>query len=171
MLVSPQNIPSQSESRCSPPGSRVRQVLACSGLLLLASATSAIASPDLSDFELVFSDEFNGSQLDSSKWNTGYLWGPYLPINNEEQLYVHELGINAGSMVGNGGATPSPFEMTGSSLKIIATPVTNQNQLPARPAEGAAIWNDYPEYRYNGEIRMTRMIPSMTRQMSIISPA
>ena len=118
---------------------------------LLGTGSPAIASPDLSNFVEVFSDEFNDAELDSSKWNTGYLWGPYLPINNEEQLYVDQFGINSGSMLGNGGQTPSPFQMTGSSLKIIATPVTNINQLPPRPAEGAAIWDDYPEYRYNGD--------------------
>jgi len=119
--------------------------------LLLSLSTPAISGPDLGDFNLVFSDEFNGAQLDAAKWNTGYLWGPYLPINNEEQIYVDELGINSSAMLSNGGSTPSPFEMTGDSLKIKATPVTNQNQLPPRPAEGAAIWNDYPEYRYNGD--------------------
>ena len=80
------------------------------GLLLPGIAK---ATPDLSEFNLVFFDEFNGSTLDAQKWNTGYLWGPYLPINNEQQLYVDEFGINAGSMHYNGGNTPSPFEMTG----------------------------------------------------------
>ena len=119
--------------------------------LLLCMATSVIAAPDLSDFTQVFSDEFNGSELDASKWNTGLLWGPYLPINGEEQLYVDELGINQGDMLSNGGQTPSPFEFTGTSLKIKAIPVTNQNQIPARPPENAAIWDNFPEYRYNGD--------------------
>ena len=42
----------------------------------------------LKDYELVFADEFNGSSLDTSKWNTSFLWGTDLIINNEEQYYV-----------------------------------------------------------------------------------
>ena len=123
------------------------------GLCLIAAAlpTTASEAVDLSEFNLVFSDEFNGSNLDSSKWNTGYLWGPYLSINNEEQLYVDEFGINAGEMQGAGGNTPSPFEMTGTSLKIKAIPVDDATQIPARPAENDPIWNNFPEYRYNGD--------------------
>ena len=112
---------------------------------------TAMAAPDLDDFNLVFSDEFNGTELDASKWNTGFLWGPYLPINNEEQLYVDELGINADAMQSNGGSTPSPFEMTGNSLKIIATPVDSTAEIPPRPAENDPIWDQYPEYRFNGD--------------------
>jgi len=114
-------------------------------------STAALSTPDLEDFNLVFSDEFNGSALDASKWNTSFLWGPYLPINNEEQLYVDELGINANHLQSNGGQTPSPFEMTGKSLIIKAIPVTDTNQLPPRPAENDPVWNNYPEYRYNGD--------------------
>ncbi len=42
----------------------------------------------LDDYELVFSDEFNGTSLDTSKWNTAYLWGDDLVINSELQHYV-----------------------------------------------------------------------------------
>lgn len=42
----------------------------------------------LKDYELVFSDDFNGSTLDKSKWNTSFIWGTDLFINNEEQYYV-----------------------------------------------------------------------------------
>ena len=70
-------------------------------LLCVSSLVPAVAwsTPDLDDFNLVFSDEFNGSTLDASKWNTSFLWGPYLPINNEEQLYVDQLGINANCLL------------------------------------------------------------------------
>ena len=72
----------------------------------------------LDNYELVFSDEFNGSELDSSKWNTQYLWGPDLVINSEEQYYVDivnepEFGYN-------------PFEFDGESITInsIRTPTS-----------------------------------------------
>jgi len=76
-----------------------------------------VPDPDLLDgFELVFSDEFNNSVLDTTKWNTSYLWGDQLVINNEEQFYVDiakrpDFGFN-------------PFTFDGESLTInsIKTP-------------------------------------------------
>lgn len=46
---------------------------------------------DLQEYELVFSDEFNGDSLDFSKWRTSYLWGTDIIINSEEQFYVDTL--------------------------------------------------------------------------------
>lgn len=70
----------------------------------------------LDGYELVFSDEFNGSELDSSKWVTQYLWGDELVINSEEQHYVDiqnkpDFGYN-------------PFSFDGESITIssIETP-------------------------------------------------
>ena len=70
----------------------------------------------LQDYTLVFSDEFNGNTLDTSKWNTAYLWGTDLFINSEEQYYVDvnndpEFGFN-------------PFSFDGENLSInsIRTP-------------------------------------------------
>ena len=110
---------------------------------LVLSSGIAAATPDLSEYSIAFSDEFNGLTLDSDKWNTGYLWGPYLPINNEEQLYVDINGMHAG-------ATHNPFELTGDSLIIRATPTTGEIQPPVRPDETDSIWDGYPEYRFNG---------------------
>ena len=43
------------------------------------------------DYELVFSDEFNGEQLDLTKWNTNYYYGSRTnTFNNEEQYYVDD---------------------------------------------------------------------------------
>lgn len=70
----------------------------------------------LNNYELVFSDEFNGNSLDLSKWNTAYLWGDELIINNELQHYVDiendpDFGFN-------------PFTFDGEALTInsIRTP-------------------------------------------------
>ena len=70
----------------------------------------------LDGYELVFSDEFNGTELDSSKWVTQYLWGDELVINSEEQHYVDiqnkpDFGFN-------------PFSFDGESVTIssIRTP-------------------------------------------------
>ena len=43
---------------------------------------------DLTQYNLVFSDEFRSGSLDSSKWNTALTWGPDLVVYNQLQYYV-----------------------------------------------------------------------------------
>lgn len=67
----------------------------------------------LTEFSMVFNDEFNGTTLDSSKWNTRLPWGPETIINGENQYFVDsqsspEFGYN-------------PFQLTGESLSIEGT--------------------------------------------------
>ena len=105
----------------------------------------------LENYVLVFEDNFSGAELDPTKWDTGLLWGPYFSINDEEQMYVDTLGMHSGE-------SHSPFEFTGSTLKINATPVSASVPVPPRPdfflSDGSKnpIWkpNDYSEYRFNG---------------------
>ncbi len=48
-------------------------------------------APDINnEYHLVFEDNFNGSGLDYGIWNTEFLWGPGVVINNEQQYYVNE---------------------------------------------------------------------------------
>jgi len=91
-------------------------------LLGLLATRSVFAGPDLNQYDLVFGDEFDGTELDANKWVTGFLWGPYHRFNNEEQFYVDTLGMHRDF-------THSPFQFTGSSLKIVATPVSDQLQI------------------------------------------
>lgn len=72
----------------------------------------------LDEYELVFSDEFNGSQLDTTKWNTAFLWGPDVIINSEQQYYVD---INNEPNFGY-----NPFSFDGDNL-IITTIETPDN--------------------------------------------
>ena len=66
-----------------------------------------------SGYQLVFNDEFDSSNIDSSKWNTRYRWGPNWIINNEEQYYIDSLNEpNFGE---------SPFRHGGGNLTIRAT--------------------------------------------------
>ena len=72
----------------------------------------------LDNYELVFSDEFNGTAIDTTKWNTAYLWGDDLIINNELQHYVDvanepDFGFN-------------PFSFDGESLTISTVPTPNE---------------------------------------------
>lgn len=53
-------------------------------------ADTCIAPVAGGEYQLVFEDNFNGTELDRSKWNTEFLWGPGVIINNELQYYVNE---------------------------------------------------------------------------------
>lgn len=43
-------------------------------------------------YTLTFSEEFHGTELDRSKWNTALPWGPDVVINDEQQYYFDSLG-------------------------------------------------------------------------------
>lgn len=83
----------------------------------------------LGDFSLVFADEFNGTSIDESKWNTGLTWGDSRIINGEQQYFVNtqddpEFGYD-------------PFTFTGESMVINAIPVPDElrENLPPVCAE------------------------------------
>lgn len=61
------------------------------------------------EYQLVFEDNFDGGSLDRSKWDTEFLWGPGIVINNEQQYYVNnnQFGYN-------------PFKVGGGQLSIEA---------------------------------------------------
>lgn len=94
-----------------------------------ANSVSVINAPDhiLNDYELVFSEEFTGSALDASKWNTAYLWGSDLVINSEEQYYVDTLRRPDFGY--------DPFRFNGETLTIrsIKTPDTLKAQSLDQP--------------------------------------
>jgi beta-glucanase (GH16 family) len=71
----------------------------------------------LSEFDLVFSDEFNGDSIDASKWNTSLTWGDSRIINGEQQYFVDTQN--------NPGFGYDPFSFTGESMVINAIPVAN----------------------------------------------
>ncbi|MFK7992821.1 MAG: family 16 glycosylhydrolase [Granulosicoccus sp.] len=103
---------------------------------------AAPQTPDLSDYQMVFNDEFNGPTLDANKWNTGFLWGPYVIINNEEQFYVDSLGMHEGFSY-------NPFSFTPEgTLKITAEKVSDVGGPPPIPDPNDAIWGEFLEYRY-----------------------
>ena len=109
--------------------------------LQVPRALPAPQTPNLDDYERVFNDDFDGPVLDSSLWNTGLLWGPYVIINREEQLYVDQLGMHEGFSY-------EPFSFTPEgTLKITAMPVSEVGPPPPMPDADAPIWDEYLEYR------------------------
>jgi len=70
----------------------------------------------LDDYEMVFSDEFNNTELDTTKWNTSFLWGPYTVINGEEQHYV-DIANDP-----NFGYNPFTFDGNYMTINTIKTP-------------------------------------------------
>jgi len=78
----------------------------------------------LDEFDTMFEDEFDGTEIDESKWTTGLVWGDTRIINGEQQYFVNpqqdpDFGYN-------------PFQFTGDSLIIEAIPVPDElrNNLP-----------------------------------------
>ena len=67
---------------------------------------------DLTQYELIFSDDFRADSLDSLKWNTALEWGPDLRIYDQLQYYV-----DTQSMPDFG---YDPFTFTGEELVITA---------------------------------------------------
>jgi len=79
----------------------------------------------IDDFETVFVDDFNGTQINDAFWNTSLIWGDTRIINAEQQYFVDtqrqtDFGYN-------------PFNLTGDTLIIesIATPEELKANLPA----------------------------------------
>lgn len=107
--------------------------------LLHAQSNSTV---NLDNYNLVFHDEFNGSEIDTSKWNTSHLWGPFLPINNERQHYVDSANLDSQFPV-------SPFQFTGTTLKIIASKQPDGASAPSQPVPTSDIWKLNPDYYYN----------------------
>lgn len=100
------------------------------------------------DYQLMFEDNFDGSVLDSSKWNTSFLWGPYLDINNEEQYYVDSLGSDSAST----NSANTPFKIDNGVLSITAREANDPNSFPIPqelPLPTAPIWTEQPTYQQN----------------------
>jgi len=84
------------------------------------------AVPD--NYRLVFSDEFQSTELDGLKWTTQYRWGSTWVINSEKQFYVDQLS--------NPWFGYKPFTLDGEYLYISA------NRTPDYLLDNA-IWQPY----------------------------
>lgn len=95
-----------------------------------AATREAIA---VDEYTLVFSDEFNGEQLDDTKWNTALPWGPDLTINDEMQYYFDTQADSSFDY--------SPFAFDGEAITISAvpTPASLQNSVNGQPYVSGAL--------------------------------
>lgn len=87
------------------------------------SDSGEVVTIEGASYDKVFGDEFTGSALDATKWNTGYQWGSDLVINEEEQYYVNTLDDPDFGY--------DPFYFDGDALIITAT------ETPAELSEKA----------------------------------
>ena len=79
----------------------------------VANSTPDSSSGVPAGYQLVFSDEFREYNINGSKWNSSYRWGPNWTINGEKQYYVDRIN--------NPDFGHSPFEFDGENLTITAT--------------------------------------------------
>lgn len=104
-------------------------------------------------YSLVFSDEFNGGSIDSSKWNTSYRWGADWVINNEQQYYVDTLN--------DPGFGHSPFYVNGGTLTIsaIRTPGNLRSKARNQPYLSGAM-TTFNKFRMQyGYVEMRAKLP------------
>jgi len=78
----------------------------------LAPSAATLEAIDVTEYSLVFNDEFNTPVLDASKWNTAMAWGSDLVINEEDQYYVDTQA--------NPDSAYNPFRFDGESIIITA---------------------------------------------------
>jgi beta-glucanase (GH16 family) len=94
------------------------------GLQLLTTSAMADVPAQLNPltWKVVFSDEFNGTSLDTTKWNTTFPWGGRtLPSNNEGQWYLDNafeynssgiMRIRANNRSANDTSVPESYKYT-----------------------------------------------------------
>lgn len=122
---------------------------------VFSMATPGDSTVDLSSYNLVFDEQFDGNSLDRSRWKTSLPWGPDDIINNEKQYFVNTFGSS--NPVGY-----DPFVFTGETLQItgINTPadqLVNANNQPY--LSGVLTTSDYFEMTY-GYVEMSARLAS-----------
>ena len=114
---------------------------------------------DVDEFELIFNDEFNATELDATKWNTTMAWGPNVIINDEQQFYVdtqtnpdvefNPFSFDGESLIISADATPESMSTTSNGQEFVSGAVTtfgkfdmSYGYIEARVdvPEGAGLW-------------------------------
>lgn len=119
----------------------VIKLVAVSALLLSAHvAADTCEVEDINaEYELVFEDNFDGGSLDRGKWDTEFLWGPGVIINNEQQYYVNDNQFGYNPFKVGGGllsieAIKAPFDQTQLYLTSSIYSPTSAELLWRKPA-------------------------------------
>lgn len=110
-------------------------------LFTLAERSSTPISLD--GYAKVFSEEFDGTVLDRTRWKTALPWGPDTTINRETQYFVNIFGNNPPAY--------DPFVFTGETLQItgINTPPELADAANNKPyLSGVLTTSDYFEMTY-----------------------
>jgi len=123
-------------------------LIANQAVYLLANLTvggDQAGTPDAdtlaSNFQLMFEDNFDGTSIDTSKWKSNLLWGPYFPINEEKQIYPDMLGVHQDY-------EHNPFSVADGYLTITAKAV-DENELPAAQTPDSEQFVDNPSWVKN----------------------
>ena len=122
---------------------------------VFSMATPSQSTVDLSDYSAVFTEEFDGTSLDRSRWKTSLPWGPDQVINLESQYFVNTFG--SGNLVDY-----DPFVLTGDTLQItgIQTPPEQLEAANGQPfLSGVLTSSDHFELTY-GYIEMRAKLAS-----------
>lgn len=119
------------------------------------SADTCIVEDTSAEYKLVFEDNFDGGSLDRGKWDTEFLWGPGVVINNEQQYYVNDNQFGYNPFKVGGGqlsieAIKAPFDQTELYLTSSIYSSTSAELLWRKPADAVS----YQVYR-NGEFQAT----------------
>ena len=115
-----------------------------------------------SGYQLVFSDEFDGSSINSSKWNTRYRWGPNWIINSEEQFYIDTLNEpdfgaspyrhGGGNLIIQATRTPGDLRSKSREQAYLSGAMTTHNkfsmkygyvEMRARLPRGKGLWSAF----------------------------
>lgn len=123
--------------------------------VVMSLATPSQSSVDLSSYTRVFSEEFDDTKLDRSRWKTSLPWGPYDIINKEKQHFVNIFGST-------NPVDYDPFVFTGETLQITAinTPADELENVNGQPyLSGVLTTSDYFEMTY-GYVEMSAKLAS-----------
>lgn len=119
------------------------------------SADTCDVEDTSAEYKLVFEDNFDGGSLDRGKWDTEFLWGPGVVINNEQQYYVNDNQFGYNPFKVSGGqlsieAIKAPFDQAELYLTSSIYSSTSAELLWRKPADAVS----YQVYR-NGEFQAT----------------
>ena len=107
----------------------------------------------LDSYDLVFADEFDTGELDASKWETEFLWGPDRTINSEEQYYVNILDDP------DFGFDPFTFENGALVINSIPTPAALRDKANGQPYLSGLI-TSYESFKFTyGYVEARARVP------------